>query len=96
MSHVCYEGACGSGPKRQTFSTPRGLHTHQGRRHSNTKEEETSLGNARALKRKRDAEDELCKKQQLELEAQLVLEAANRELELQPVRLIAYLSNCFH
>lgn len=47
-----------------------------------------SLGNARTLKRRRDAEEEVRKRQRLELEAQQALEAANRELELPPVSLM--------
>ena len=89
MSHVCYEGSCASGPK--SFSTARGLRIHQYRSHSGDAEDETTLGNARALKRQRDAEDEVRKRQRLELEAQLALEAANCELEPQPVRFITYL-----
>lgn len=87
MSHVCYEGDCASDPKRHTFSSIRGLRTHESRCHQDAPEEETSLGNARALKRKRDAEDEEVRKRRL-LEAQLALEAANREPEPQPVRSI--------
>ena len=85
MSHTCYEGDCASSQNQPTFPTTRGLRTHQNRCHSKIAEEETSLGNARALKRKRDAEDEARKRQHLELEALLALEATNRELELQPV-----------
>ena len=43
------------------------------------------MGNARALKCKHDAEDDEARKIQC-LEAQLALEATNREPELQPVR----------
>ena len=50
-----------------------------------TPEEETSLGNARTLKRRRDAEDEEEHKRQ-RLEAQLALEAASREPEPEPVK----------
>lgn len=80
MSHTCYEGACASNPKQHRFPTIRGLRTHQNRSHRGDPEEETSLGNARALKRKRDAEMEEVRKRQC-LEAQLALEAANREPE---------------
>jgi hypothetical protein len=88
MLHICYEGNCASDLKPQAFPTARGLRTHQNRCHSDVAEEETSLGNARELKRKRDAEDEACKRQRVELETQLALEAANRELEPQPVPII--------
>ena len=84
MSHICYEGGCASGPKRHMFSSIRGLRQHQYKCHQDTPEEEMSLGNARTLKRKRDAEDEEERKRQ-QLEAQLAFEAANREPEPQPV-----------
>ena len=83
MSHICYEGACAPDPRK--FPTVRGLRMHQNRCHSQITEEEKSLGNARALKRQCDAEDEARKRQCLEHEAQLVAEAAARELEPQPV-----------
>jgi len=85
MSHICYEGVCASGPKQCSFSSVRALRTHQHRCHQDAPEEETSLGNARALKRKRDAEDEEARKRE-RLEVQMALEAANRESEPQPVR----------
>ena len=87
MSHVCYEGACASGRRRKAFSTIRGLHTHYEKAHQDTPEEETSLGSSRSLKRKRDAEDEEDRRRQ-DLEAQMAIEAANREPELQPVSLV--------
>lgn len=86
MPHICYEGSCASDRRQHTFSSARGLRTHQYRCHSDVAEEETSLGHARALKRKCDAEDEAHKKRCLELEARLALEAANVELEPAPVR----------
>lgn len=87
MSHVCYEGGCASNQKRHTFSSVRALRTHQYRCHQDALEDEMSLGNARALKRKHDAEDEETHKRQ-RLEAQMALEAANCEPEPQPVWLI--------
>lgn len=84
MPHTCREGDCASDPKKNTFSSARGLRTHQYRSHRDDPEEETSLGNARTLKRKRDAEDNEARKVQ-RLEAQLALEAASREPEPQPV-----------
>lgn len=84
MSHVCIEGDCAAGSKQRTFSSVRGLRTHQNLCHSDAPEEETSLGNARALKRKRDAEEEEERKRR-HLEAQLAFEAASREPEPQPV-----------
>ena len=87
MSHVCYEGACASGRRRKAFSTIRGLRTHYEKAHQDTPEEETSLGSSRSLKRKRDAEDEEDRRRQ-DLEAQMAIEAANREPELRPVSLV--------
>lgn len=84
MSHICYEGGCASNPKRHTFSSTHALCQPQNKCHEDTPEEETSLGNARLLKRKRDAEDEEQRKRQ-QLDAQLALEMANRELEPPPV-----------
>lgn len=86
MAHVCYEGDCASTPKQHAFSSVRGLRTHQYRCHQDDLEEQTSLGNARTLKRKRDAEEEEARKVQ-HLEAQLALEAASREPEPLPVGL---------
>jgi len=80
MSHICYEGRCASNPKQQIFSSIRALRQHQYKSHEDTPEEETSLGNARMLKRKRDAEEEEERKRQ-RLEAQLALEMASREPE---------------
>ena len=85
MSHICYEGDCASSQQQPAFPTTRGLRTHQNRCHSKIAEDETSLGNSRALKHKHDAEDNARKRQRLELEALLALEAANRELEPRPV-----------
>lgn len=90
MSHVCYEGACASGRKRRTFSSIRGLRTHYEKAHKDTPEEETSLGTSRTLKRKRDAEDEE-DQQRRDLEVQVAFEAANREPEPRPVRLVCWL-----
>lgn len=75
--HVCYEGACASGPKRREFSSSRALRQHENRCHQDTPEEETSLGSARSLKRKRDAEDKEEQERQ-RLKAQLTFEAATR------------------
>ena len=83
MSHVCYEGGCAEKPR--VFSSSRALRQHEYRSHQDTPEEEMSLGNARTLKRKRDAQDEEERERQ-RIEAQLALEAANREPEPQPVR----------
>jgi hypothetical protein len=85
MSHVCYEGSCASGTKQRNFSSIRGLRQHQYRCHQDTPEEDMSLGNSRSLKRKRDTEDKE-EQQKRNLEAQVALEAASREPELQPVR----------
>ena len=82
MSHVCYEGGCAKKPR--VFSSSRVLCQHEYRSHQDTPEEEMSLGNARMLKRKHDAQDEEERERQC-IEAQLVLEAANHELEPQPV-----------
>ena len=88
MPHECYEGACAS--KLKKYNTLRGLRTHQHRYHPDTLEEETLLGKARSLKRKRDAEDEE-ERQRRDLEAQLAFEAANRTPEPLPVRINCYL-----
>ena len=85
-SHVCYEGNCASGPRR-VFSSIRGLRQHLEKSHQNTPEDETSLGSSRSLKRKRD-EEELEEQQRRDLEARLAWEAASREPEPQPVRLL--------
>ena len=82
-SHVCIERTCALNPK--SFKSPRGLRAHQQRCHVNDTEDDMSLGNARTLKHRRDAEEEARKRQRLELETQLALEAANRELEPPPV-----------
>ena len=91
MSHICCEGDCASDPKQHAFSSIRGLRQHQYRCHQETPEEGTSLGEARSLKRKRDAEDEEERYRQ-HLEAQLALEAASCVPEPQPVRL----TDCSH
>jgi hypothetical protein len=85
MVHICYEGDCANAPVPQAFSSIRGFRTHLLKRHRDTPEAQTSLGNSRMLKRKRDEEDEEDRRRQ-ELEAQLALEAANREPEIPPVR----------
>lgn len=86
MSHFCYEGTCATArPDQQTFRSVRALRTHHNRCHNDILEGETSLGEARRLKRTHDAEDEARKRQRLELEAQVALEAENRELEPRPV-----------
>ena len=85
MSHVCYEGGCATNPKRHPFASTRALRQHQYKCHDDIPEEETSLGNARTSKRKRDAEDEEERKRRC-LEAQLALEIASHEPEPQPVR----------
>lgn len=86
MPHICREGECAtSGP---VFPTIRGFRQHQNKKHSNTIEEESSLGKARVSKRKRDAKEEEEHEQQ-RLQVQLTLEAENRNLELElqrPVR----------
>jgi hypothetical protein len=84
MPHVCCEGDCASNPKQRTFLSARGLRTHQYRCHQEDPEEETSLGNARTLKRKRDADDEEARMVR-RLEVQLAFEAANCEPEPRPV-----------
>lgn len=85
MSHICYEGDCGSRRKPRTFSAIRALHQHQKRCHEDTPEEETFLGSSRKLKRRRDEEAEEERRRQ-NFEAQLALEAANHEPEQRPVR----------
>ena len=67
------------------FSSSLALRQHEYRSHQDTPEEEMSLGNARTLKRKRDAQDEE-ERERRRIEAQLTLEAANCEPEPQPVR----------
>ena len=86
MSHICIEGNCALVAK--SFSSSRGLRAHQQRCHANDAEDEMSLGNSRTLKRQRDAEEEARKRQRLELEAWLALEAAHREVELPLVLLM--------
>ena len=83
MPNICHEGECAT--LGSPFASPRGLCQHQNRKHGNTIKEESSLGKARASKRKHDAEDEEeCKRQRLQ--AQLALEAANRDPEPEPPR----------
>lgn len=85
MSHLCYEGNCVTGSKPREFSSIRGFRQHQYKCHQDTPEEETSLGNSRLLKRKRDAWDEE-ERQNQNIQAQLALEAANRQPEPRPVK----------
>lgn len=87
MAHVCYEGDCANGPTQSAFPTIRGFRQHLLKCHQNTPEDQTSLGNSRTLKRKRDEEVEEDRRRQIH-EAQLALEAANIEPETRPVRLI--------
>jgi hypothetical protein len=87
MSHVCYEGTCATSKKRQVFSSARGLHQHWLRTHEDTPDEETTLAIARSLKRKRDADEEEDRRRR-DLEVRLAFEAAHREPELPPVRVM--------
>ena len=81
MSHTCCEGECASTGSQ--FSSLCSLHQHHNKKHSNTVEEESSLGKARISKRKRDAEDEEERERQ-QLQVQLELEAKSRGPELEP------------
>ncbi|KAF9786306.1 hypothetical protein BJ322DRAFT_1108159 [Thelephora terrestris] len=84
MSHICYEGHCASAPR--VFSGIRGFRQHLERSHQDTPEDQTSLGNSRDLKHKRDEEEEEQRKRNRE--AQLALEAMNCEPEALPVPLL--------
>ena len=90
MSHICREGACAVSGSR--FPTIRGLRTHRATKHSHTAEKDSSLGKARALKRKFD-EDEEEERKRRQLQAQLALEATNHDLDAELQRPVCFTVN---
>ena len=90
MSHICREGACAVSGSR--FPTIRGLRTHRATKHGHTTEKDSSLGKARALKRKFDEEEATERKRQ-QLQAQLALEAMNPDLDTEPQQPVRFVVN---
>jgi hypothetical protein len=68
--YQCLEGDCPTQPNPRFYQNQQSLRQHQYKKHTNTKEEDTSLGRALTLKRAHDADVEAAQKRQL-LEAEM-------------------------
>lgn len=79
--YLCLEGDCASQPNPRKFRNQQSLRQHENKCHFNTKEEDTSIGRALALKRAHEVEAEEARKRQL-----LEEEMACRTLEPEPFR----------
>lgn len=67
----CFEGDCASKPNARVYRNQQSLRQHQYKKHTDTKEEDTAIGRALALKRAHDADvQEGARKRQL-LEAEM-------------------------
>jgi hypothetical protein len=81
--YLCFEGDCTSQPNPKEYRNQQSLRQHQYKKHSDTKEEDTSLGRAFAVKRAHDADVEEARKRRL-----LDAEIARRTPEPEPPQLV--------
>ena len=79
MGYLCFEGDCANKPDWKPWTTQARLHQHQYKMHTDTREEETSMGRVLNLKREHDADVEEARKRQL-----LEVEMAHRTPEPEP------------
>jgi len=85
QGYRCTEGDCASQPNPRVYPSQQSLRQHQYKKHANTREEDTLLGQALAIKRAHDVEVEETRKRRL-LEAEM----ARRTPEPEPPRPVGF------
>ena len=83
LGYRCLEGDCANQLNPRVYRNQQSLRQHEYKKHANTKEEDTSIGRALALKRTHEAEVEEVQKRRLLEEGM-----ARRTPEPEPPRLV--------
>jgi hypothetical protein len=81
----CFEGSCADELSPREYRNQQSLRQHQYKKHTDTKEEDTSMGRALTLKRVHEAEVEEVRKRRL-----LEEEMARRTPEPEPPRPVSF------